>query len=756
LKNKLRILTALIVLCAICALTAVLFLSYNLKKRYDSGLLRNLVVGFVENKFDKAVRFDSIGMSYSGDIVIKNLKISAFNDFNDNILLVDSPKTVIELDLFSLFNGEIQIEDVSIYSANFTIHKAYDALYGEAFSVVTGIYKQFAQSKELSKKKISLKIRDSSFTYSEIFRSDALRFTASSFNLDIAITRDEIKYSAKGAFNKGGTPFIDESPFTVGGTIFFNDGKFHGTSVEYSVVNLDLTYLNAYLKFKSGLSHEIAGAMSSKGAVNILRDNATINSESSFTGLSLKNVSRVEDSFTLVNNKNLKASLNLDILNGGEVVVARRFLLDDDNLYIMAEGEYVNTELSHYLKLNARSNRIDLNQLSGTFRPVKNVSYSGGLQFDFSTDYNINSGKNNRSSVVLHLNDFSAERIEDGLAKSFFRNTDVKISGTEKQLDAKADARSFGSDYKITIKSELDSWVPVAGNTVIDISSEQLEASLITRLVAEGQLYLENTGLADTKEGYDGVMFPDKEYGKFLTNNSIDLSFRCGSLVFRNNAQIKNIVLRQILEDKMLSTETFSASGYDAQYILDLYGNFKGMYAKVQAKAGVYDFNFARFFKDTGARGEVGGTLRGEYSWSVDGYRLRDLVLNNRSSFELSLKNGYVKGTKFLDEYYTFLASEGVTAQPETVEFSDATYRLKKNSLSCYTSALLTGKSASISSSGPYLFGEGYSMPLRISLTEDNGDKIRRESGQFLLTGVFTSPVLQSRTDPDMSIELFR
>jgi hypothetical protein len=752
--KRVRQLVLILIILLIAVMATGAFVSYRLTKQFTVQHLRNVVTDFVEQNFDKAIRFDSIKMGYKGNIVITNLKISAFSDFNDNILLVDSPETVIELNLMALLNGEIHI--VNINSAQFTIHKSFDAEYGDAFSVITGIFDQFAASKELSKKKISLKIRNSQFTYSEIYRNEAQKFTASTFNLDLSITRDIIEFSTKGAFNKKGTPFIEESPFSIKGALYFNEAKFHGMTADFSVVNLDLSYQNPYLLYKADLNYEMYGAITSRGSLNILKNNASLNTDSIFTGLSLKSVSRLDDVHAIIVNKNMRVTANMDFLNRGDRFILHKFLIDDENLHLVAEGEYVNSEKSHYLKTNVRSNRIDLNSLSESLKPVKNISYTGGLQFDFSTDYDFNSGKNNRSNILLHLNNFSAERIEDGVARGFFKNTNAVISGTEKQLNVSVDARSFNSDYRLTLKSDVDSWAPLAGNSVISIKSDQLEASLIVQLLAEGQEYLESVGLADTKEGYDGVMFPDKEYGKFLTNNSIKLSMDCKKLLFHNNAAVKNIVFKQVLEDKMSYTETFNAEGYGAEYILDLSGNFKGHYAVIKANAGIYNFDLQRFHEDTGSQGEVAGILRGEYQWRVEGYRLRELVLQNRSSLSLSLRDGYVKGTRFQDEYYTFLASEGVTLQPETVDINELSYRMKKQSLSYYNQLSLSGKAMSFSARGPYLFQEGYNMPVTITVTESDGSRLKRESGYFRFSGTFLNPVLESRKNPDVSIELFR
>lgn len=706
---------AIIAAVALVNIAATLQLFFNVS--FPERVLKEQVSEYFKSTLDKAVKFEDLHIDSCGNLVLSYFNVSITSDFNDNISLVRSAKTVMSLGLPALFTGSIRVSEIDFYDADITLIKKYGKSHKECLLALLDPDRLLAKLRK-SREAMQVRLHASRIFYRESLRERQVSLEMYRVGAELEIGPDMASYAARGKIKPYRTEILRKGSFSCGGTIDLRKGGPWEHRVE--VENFDLTYLNDYIT-----EYKVAGiALNGGVSVDIRFGEAkgALSSAGRVEANSLS-VASIEKKYDIISNENMDLDFDITVDRAQNKYTVRRFNLSDDVISLDASGTYVENDKNDSLALNFKTNEIDLSDLSQTLTPLKDVEYAGTLKCDgaFLLDFKKNTAAKMRADLVL--DDFTIVKNDRGTAVTLVGETSMRFKASDSSAGFTIKGRPLDSDIELTGKTKVEQWVPLKSASIVSLRSKKMNMENI-RLAL---LYLANgayeSAYDDKRGSKEKSPFLQRPIGKFMNNNTIDFTSEYGTVFYGKKAGLHNVVLNARLTNGAVSIGEFRAEGYDATFALSGQGYFNSdqPYIKIAGRADGFDLG--RFYADSGMDGSLTGAARADFSYEVSISRIGDLLDNARGSLNLQIGPGEMKNTKFQRDLVDFLSKSGHDPSLiSLINFQSITLSMTELGENFWFSNVgIRGDTLLFTISGDYLFEGGISSRFALTMKTDAG-----------------------------------
>jgi hypothetical protein len=652
--KKKSILLSILGIVTLLLVAGILFRFY-ISTRLNELDLKTRVTDFCKNNLEKAVKTENIYLDYTGNIVIENFDLSISSDFNDNISLIKSSSLIFVPDLSSLINGKILIREIRFMDSSVTIHKKFGKSYQDTISALLTFKTKPEEIEYIDMKKLNIEFHDSRVDYREVFRRKKLTIRLSNVNAAMNFSGDMLTYSVSGDVEPYNTASIKR-----GGVKF--DGNFSRKSGisdnRIEIDNFDLSYLNEFNR-----EHSIA-RLSLNGGISM-------NFELSFPGKkdfkskgeietnSLNIVSHRYSGHNMLSNKNFNFQFDIGYTGENGRFSINEFRIFDDHIDIPVSGFYQLNDKEEVLNLTVKPVRIDLNNISGYFSPVQNVSYNGTLDFSMNMNYDYKIGKNISVNVTSELKNFNAIWLSKGRRENIINNCNLSLSSVNNSLNLSLTTGIFNSDFNVVGDMNIDSWHPFRSNSTLNIKSKEVEADLLFSWFKKAANYLYSESFRDSKKGFEMIYFLQTPEADVINNNNFSIRYSGEKLLFGKKARFTRLSGELALSRGHLSLKDFTLNGYDGDYSLNFQGFLNRDYPYFEMAGFAKNLNIADFSRDYGSSFGATGTGSFECEFELNAFRISHLVEQGRGTMSISLLNGSIKKSSFQKRFSSFLDKNG-------------------------------------------------------------------------------------------------
>lgn len=682
---------------------------------YPERLLKEVVTEYFKKSLDKAVKFEDLYIDFAGNIIISDFDISITSDFNDNISLVRSSKAVIDLDCIGLLHGSIGVDGIDFYKSEITILKKYGKSHLESLEQLLNPAR-FIKQATASRPDFYLHVHNARVYYRETLHDKQVAMELHKVDASMELDKTSFSYEADGAIQPYKTETIHRGSFSIRGTV--DMGKGDAFSHRVRIDNIDLTYFNEYLaEYKAlGISLEGGGSVDldigrSKGTLSIKGSCETNN----MTVLSL------EKKHNLIANENLDLELDLVIKPGVKSYTARTLNLRDDTFTIESSGSYTDNDASRAVRVSFKTNSIDLGDLSQNFTPLRDIEYGGTLRGEGTLSLDLKNNSAAGTKIAVDMEDFTVHKIEKKGEVTLLDESGLSLKLDEKALSVDIKARPLKSDVGVQWRTAISNWVPFRSETKIAAGSRRLN---LENLRHTAVFFVEcgfESAYEDKRGATEKVPFLQTPLGKFLNNNTIDLSCSAATVFYGRKSRWNNFLFNTRLERGALLVRDFGVEGYEADYRFggQAYFNTDQPYVKLDGK--IDNFDFAAFYADSGMKGAAGGTARCEFSFEVSVARIGDMLNNAKGSLNVYVGKGTMTDTKLQQTVIRFLNKNGYSAGPlSAINYEDISFSASQQGENFWFSNFtLRGDSFQFSAIGDYMYEAGISSSFGATIRTD-------------------------------------
>lgn len=741
-----------IVLISLIAIFTVfiyfVFFKFFINLSFSEKELKVFITKFFKQNFNKAVQFENVYIDIFGNLVINNFEISITSDFNDNIYLVKSRKTIIGLDFYKIIQKKISVNNIKFENSDITIFKRYGKGYLENFREIFLSDINLSNLNGIDLSNFTIEIYNSKLFYKEIFKDDKLTVVFENIDSQINITKTKLSYYVKGIIKPFKSAEIDRGNLLLQGELIFKENReLYISNTSLTIDNFDLSYLNSFISVYFDRPFFLYGGFSPDLKIRTVNENISVDGTIDINNLKLK-VEGDSGSFNIVSNENISCRILLDILSDFNRVILRKFDISDDNIKLSLGGIYNENRFERYIDINFKSNKIDLSELSNYVTPLKDVNYSGYVRIDGRIDYDLRNNISKETSLSLNIDDVVLTDYAKG-EKSYLLeelNTDLKLNNNEMVIDVFA--KKDRSDIRFRSSSQIHNWYPLKSVTNISFLSNALETKLIYYLCQRvfESIYLK--AYADKNRGYEEIMFTETPLGQLITNNTLNLNLKVKRLLVADKASLSNLDIAASLEKGTFRLQNFNVRGYDGDYYCSVLFYFNQYYPSLKINGGVRNFNIERFSRDSGIGGEFTGKMHIDLDFHTNAYRPAHIIENSIGKFYVEFTSGMINSTEFQDRIIHFLEKNGYAHYDiDQLKFNRASLLFAQTGENFYVRNLhLSSDKIQFSARGKYSFSKGFVIPVTAIIKEiDESNRQKITPIPFLINGPLLSPVLNLR-----------
>ncbi len=707
----------------------------NLQKE---TILKEQITKLIKTTFNKAVRIDQAHFNVFGNIVLDNVLISNYSDFNDNLIFINCRRMEISVDLKRMLKKNIIVIDKIYFdSPEINLIKKFSDSYENNFKQLLEL--NILKNINIKKgKKITMEISNGSINYREMFKDDALKIYIYSIDGFITLNNKLAETSISGKIDNYLTKKLSSSLFFIDGSILF-DNNYHFINVNQKIKlhNIDVSYINPYLEKKFNLRYLADGGISADLVLNAFEDNISLSGKTDFINLKVMTNLTNEPNYLIVKNANISLNFNTDLFHNMERLILRTFSINDENFNIKGKGAFINNNLETKAQLSLSSNDINLGVLSKSFSPVNAVAYKGNLKFNTDIDYDFIKESPDCVKIKMNLNDFTVVNNSDGIKKNIVEAANLKLELNNGQFVLDSSGKSGKSDFSIKIDTFITNWKIFSSNSYVNIYSQNFEFAKICYLYYYFNNWIIDEALIDRMVGYDGVFFLARPYGRFLFNNNIDIKLGANSVLMGDKSKLEDCIFQLKLDKAKLSTEKFSVRGYDAAYSMDLRADFSQNYAIFKADCSVTNFNLTAWNKDSGIDEVITGNLSAGFNYAVNGFRLKHLIFNNTLAVWCELSNGTLSNIGIQKMFNTYLKDSNYSDYSvKTINYTNFGFKYQQNNLNHHIYGLrMYSDCINFSTAGNYYFKDGFNIPFQAELVFKDENIIKKQNIPLLLKG---------------------
>ncbi len=730
----------------------MIFLRIYFSYMYPEKMLKDSVREFFMDNFNKAITLDEVDITTAGNLVIKNLNISIGSDFNDNISLIACSEAVVDMNFFPMLRGKPVVSGMDFQNAMITIVKNYGKPYSETFNTIFLSIDDVSKMKSIDLSNFSVSL-SGAIVYREILRDDRFEMKIRNVNMRTRFTNSRITYDFSGTLQPHGSVELGDGSISIDGTIYFNDGyEYRDSRHSIKMNNFDASYANIFIK-----EHDIAKINTSGGVTldgKLVHRNKILTGhvESELNNLGLYYHADPAHPFAVISNENCNASATFTINLSGNKISIQKYSIYDDRISIDGSFGYENSDQKHYVELEMKSNKINLEDVSKYLVPYQNLSYTGKLNIDCNIGYNIRERQADRFNIDVQLDKSSASVFKDGSNIPIFKDGSLKIKGHPESLVMKIFAARKRSDLSWEVYSDVSTWYPFSANSVMTLKSSVMELDNISKVIVAGISKLYEQALIDAKKGYDETYFMQTPAGDFMINNDIALNIIFQKVLAGKAARIDNCMISLKSDKGRVRLEQFEMNGYDARYDLDCEGYFNRDYPLFSMSGSINSFNLGDFCRDAEISSTT-GTLSLAFDFEVNAYRLYHLLNNGRGSFNCSIRDGKIEGTDIQKNLQNFFSEPGYDMHSlDLVNYSSADMSVKHYGRNWYVRNIdFNGDSLQFNGRGSYILEDGLNIPMyaivAMKVTEKGSAVNEKRGVPLVIKGTPGKPVLKHRKE---------
>lgn len=602
--------------------------------------------------FGKAVKFDTISFSYTGNLVLKNFYLSNSTDFNDNINLVKSPEVVLDLSLLSLIKNDIRISGITIKSPEITIIKSSGKNYKETFEDLFIIKVEEDDISSPPVEDISIFFSRGTIQYREVFKTSRTAINLQRVSSKISYKSGFLEYSINGRVPGKNEDEKTTGYFTGKGFIDFNSMD-HKNRLELK--KIDLEYFNDFITEKNILPMNFFGLLSAQ--IIIETNNERIETEGELNLYSLSSIyNDTESPYKVISNENISITFEADCSKAFNNVKLKELQIDDGHFNASANGEFTENNI---FSINLSTNKIHLDKLSDRLTPFKNHKYNGKLQAKGSLEYNIAQGKPVDLNLNLSLIDFNLIPQRDDVNIVRISDCSTVITADMNKMALESQLKVNNSDFKNEIMVDIKNWNPFRSETKAAVTSKRIELFLFKRYIMKYVSKIYEEGFIDLARGYDERSFMRSPEGIFINSNNAVLSIKSDNLLISGKADLKDFAMGLNLNNGILRTEYFNLQGYNGRYTANVYSVLRQDYPYLKIEGSGTGIDLTGIIKDSSVPYKAGGTLSFDYTYETNAFRVAHFVQNGRGGINIALSNGELSGTEKQKKLSAFISDNG-------------------------------------------------------------------------------------------------
>jgi hypothetical protein len=670
---------------------------------YPERVLREVITEYFKTNLNKAVKFEDLYIDYSGNVIIYDFNISISSDFNDNVSLVKSKKAVANLGFFKLFAGDIDLKGIDFYNSEITFIKKYgrshiDCLYqildpDKFINKIRNVYGEFYFG-----------FHDATMYYRESLRDKQVTVELDKIDSDLKIEKDIFSYSVSGYAKPYKTKFLRKGGFSCDG--FLDIKGYRSYKHRIKIDNVDLSYFNEYILEYKAADVAISGGGSVELTLGKNKDAITATGRAETNSLT---VASTINKYNILSNENLNLDLDLVVNTASNGYTLRKLAVNDDVCTIEASGMYVRNDSDDAVKLKFKTNKIDLYDLSQNFTLYKDTEYSGTLLCDGSLSLDFKKKKASDMRLNLALDGFTLKKITKGETEPLIDESSVHVKLADSSIDIDVTAKPLRSDLVLTGRTSIDNWIPFKSKSNLEIKSRKMNLENL-RLAT---VYLIDKGYEaayrDKRSGDEKLPFLQSPLGKFLNNNTINLTSGFDTVFWGKKAGLRDYMVSAQLNRGLLSVSEFKVEGYNATYQFSCQANFNSDQPYVKLNGRIDDFDLSSFYADSGLKGSITGKARSDFSYEASIARLGDILDNARGHLNVSIARGEISNTGIQKKIMKFLRKNGYSADPlSAINFEDITISISEQGENFWFSNFgIRGDALVFNAVGDYLYEGG-------------------------------------------------
>lgn len=757
-KKIIGITALLIFIIFLCSFSFKIFLNTSFPEKE----LKIYITEFFKHNFNKAVKFEKAYIDICGNLIIRNLEVSITSDFNDDINLIRSRDTTIDLNLNELAKRVLAIENILFENSDITIVKKYGKSYIENFREIFFEDINISDFQGIDLNDFSVEIADSNIFYKEVFKNERLIVSFKKINARVDFTRTKIKYTIEGTIEPYKTRTIRNGTLLLSGEFIFNEKGSLRSRNSIAVENFDISYLNVYLPLYLKEPLFFYGGFSPHLEIKSINKNMSVAGDLDLSDLNVC-VSDGEDAHVLVSNENINTSLVLDMLNDFKRIILRELTLSDENVQLSVNGIYSENKKERCIDMHFKSNSIDLSELSQYITPVKGLNYSGQTRFGGRIDYDLMNNRSRNISLSFKIDNLVLMAHSQKIMYYLPKNLNAEIDLDDNTITVNLTAQKNRSDLHIQGKTRIYEWVPLKSDTVISLRSNSFDSGLVFSLLARAFDSIYEEAFIDKSRGYEEIYFTQTPLGELLNNNDINIDVRTRKLLLAHNAHLSNLAVNAELNGGRFRINDFNLSGYDGNFTFRTFLNFDSDFPWMQIKGNVSNFNLEKFSKDAGISGTLSGILNTKFDFQTSAYRFAHFVENTRGKLTVEIASGSLQRTVFQKKLIDFLRKNGYILKTiDDLTFRSAFIVFSQGGENFFIgNATVTGEEVNIRTSGRYYYHRGLSLPFTVHINESEMNGTKKEIRvPLVLRGLLLNPILdvqkknkrESDTDANLSL----
>lgn len=709
-------------------------------RAYPEHVLKERVMEFIKENFGKAATFDDVYMSAFGNIIIFNLNVSIAGDFNDNISLIKCPSAEIRTRFFKLFSGEIIIQNIIIDDSELTIYKKYGRGYYETFNEIFRLDRPLSEISSIDHDAFRVDISSSRLEYREVFRNEILAVKLDRFSMQLFLRGNVLDYVVSGQVLPHQNSELSRGRIKFSGSM--RHGKEHVCDASINSIvmtGLDMRYIQPYLNEALKDPLRVEGRFDADVLISSFGQNISAQCRIEVTNLTAEKL--LEGSkHACISNENLNMDFIIDVVEGGGRVMVKRATLYDDSINVSLEGIYRKNDREHSIDAIFHSNKINLERMSEHITPWKDTVFKGILSAEGKLRIDFNSGSAKGSEFEAKLKDFGIVFRESKDSREFLKGLDAEASLKDGVFIASMKCSLERSKIEAKWNTKVKSWAPFSSESHIEIASPELEIHHIAHPLLAAIHLAYDGAYSDRKLGYENIIFRDEPVGKLLNQNNLQFRLEAKKLLAGHRAQFGELAIGASLRDGIFAVDTFSLSGYGAEYSLKTNAQFNLWMPMVSIDASVKNFDLKSFAADAGIKGEVGGVLSASASFQVGAFRLSQILENAIVDVNIDISGGVLKNTPLQDRFSDYLNRCNIKSAP----LSDISNLAASLSFNQRADNYIVSKLAVMSDKirfyarGKYDYFEGLDVPVEITAASEEG-----QGGAVNIPCRITGPLLR-------------
>ncbi len=715
---------------------------------FEEREIKSFITDFMKENFNKAVKFDDLSISLLGNIVISNFSISNSSDFNDNINLIKSETAIIRLDFFEALKKRYIIKGVEFDNSEITIYKKYGKGYWENFREVFQLKKPLKNIQGLRHDRFQIAIDNARMLYREVFKEETLTVEFDDINSVFIFRQSLMDYYIQATSRNYKSKDLGEGKILLEGRVILSgNSEYISSSTRIKTHHFDLSLLNLHLSEHFKENYAFYGSLNTELRLIDIRGNASVGVKLELDDLHLARADEEKGNYTLINNGAFTVELSLDLMNGYKRIMLRRLRLHNRVVDLEGKGIINRDERDDYMDVTVFSNRIDLEELSRTVKPVSDVSYRGILSFNGRFWYDF---RNNRAGDIwmnLRLDRFGMDRTVNGREKSLLRELNLRADLHDSVLKMAINVSKDKTDIRSVSQTTISQWNPLESKTEMKISSRYFYLPHLLKHLPRFVDRLYEEAFEDKRLGYEESNYLKSTAGLLMNKNALNLDVAVQRLQMYDQAGLDSLKFRVSLEKGRMEMKDFTLSGYEGDYSCSLRGYFDSNHPSINFSSSMKKLDMGKLWKESRLKGSVSGLLDLEMDYQLNFYRIAHLVQNARAELSFTLKEGLASGTDFQASLSSFFKKNGFDkADLMNLQFKKVSATLTQSADTFYIKNFACDSDRlSYNTYDKYTYDKGIDLSFKCNLIAAADEKTGplRIAVPLIISGPLMKPLLQ-------------